>query len=425
MSDTLRRLRAAAAVTAESPSFASARYSMARIRVTEDSGIDAAFERATAISARVLKVARVGVWLFEPDGRSLRCAHQHGADGGTLPATRYLDGAHFPKYVEALRAQRWLSADDVETDPIVGELLSTYLKPLGIRSMLDAPLFRGAELVGVVCHEHVGEPRHWTPEDRAFAGSVADTIALAMEQEDRVKAETLARERLVRSQQGHKMEALGRMASAVAHDVNNLLAAIDGMAAALERAPSPEAAAKAATNIRDVVSRGAGLTRQLLTFGRPMPPTHRTLDLRQVIKGMEPILTTLVKGQCELEIATGETPLLVHGDSVEVQQVLLNLGLNARDAMPDGGTLRIFADVGISETGGSLVVVTVADEGVGMTEEVLSRAFEPFYSTKDPNEGTGLGLSTVYGILRKMGGIIDVDTQPGRGTMFTLSFPMG
>ena len=250
-------------------------------------------------------------------------------------------------------------------------------------------------------------------------------MALALEQEDRVKAETLARERLERMQQGHKMEALGRLAAAVAHDFNNLLAAIDGMAATLERTASREAAAKAATDIRDVVSRGAGLTRQLLAFGRPMPATQRTLDLRGVIKGMEPILSTLVKGQCSLDIATGETPLLVHGDSVEVQQVLLNLGLNARDAMPDGGTLRIFADLGIAESGGALAVVTVADEGVGMTEDVLSRAFEPFYSTKDASEGTGLGLSTVYGILRKMGGVIDVDTQPGRGTIFTLSFPMG
>lgn len=424
MSDTLRRLRASAAVTAEAPSFASARYTMARIRVTEDGGLDAALARATAIGARVLKVTRVGVWLFEPDGRSLRCAHLHGG-GDARPAPRHLDGARHASYVDALRHQRWVSCDDVEQDPTVGELLASYLRPLGITSMLDAPLFRGAELVGVVCHEHVGQPRRWTPEDRAFAGSVADTVALALEQEDRVRAETLAREHLVRSQQGHKMEALGRMASAVAHDVNNLLAAIDAMSAALERAPTPEATVRAATSIRDVVSRGAGLTRQLLTFGRAAPPTQRTLDLRQVVRGMEPILQTLVKGQCELDVATGDTPLCVHGDSVEVQQVLLNLGLNARDAMPDGGTLRIFADAGIAEDGAPLVVVTVADEGVGMTEAVLSRAFEPFYSTKDPSEGTGLGLSTVYGIVRKMGGLIDVDTQPGRGTMFTLSFPVG
>ncbi|MCC6648397.1 MAG: GAF domain-containing protein [Polyangiaceae bacterium] len=424
MADTLRRLRASAPVTAESPSFASARYSMARIQVTEDASLEAAFARATSIGAKVLGVARVGVWLFEPDGRSLRCAFFHGA-GGVAPPPRYLDGAAYPRYVDALHAQRWVAADDVETEEIVGELLSTYLRPQGIRAMLDAPLFRGAELVGVVCHEHVGGPRHWTPEDRAFAGSVADTIALALEQQDRLSAEALAREQLARSQQGHKMEALGRMASAVAHDVNNLLAAIDAMAATLERAPGEESAAKAAASIRDVVSRGAGLTRQLLTFGRSMPPTHRTLDLRQVITGMEPILAALVKGQCDLDIATGQAPLLVHGDSVEVQQVLLNLGLNARDAMPDGGVLRIFADVGISETGGSLAVVTVADEGHGMSEDVLARAFEPFYSTKDPSEGTGLGLSTVYGIVRKMGGVIDVDTQPGSGTLFTISFPLG
>ncbi len=424
MSDTIRRLRASAAVTAESPSFASARYSMARIRVTEDSGMEAALARAAAIGAKVLGVARVGVWLFEPDGRSLRCAHLHGADG-VHPAPRHLDGARFPAYIDALKTHRWLSCDDVSTDPNVFELLGTYLQPLGITSMLDAPLFRGADLVGVVCHEHVGAPRRWTPEDRAFAGSVADSVALILEQEERARAEALARERLVRSQQGHKMEALGRMAAAIAHDVNNLLAAIDGMAATLERAPSPEAAARAAAHIRDVVSRGAGLTRQLLTFGRAAPPTHRTLDLRLVLRGMEPILETLVKGQCALEIATGETPLLVHGDSVEVQQVLLNLALNARDAMADGGTLRVFADVGLSEAGDQLAVVTIADEGIGMTEEVLSRAFEPFYSTKDASEGTGLGLSTVYGIVRKMGGVIDVDTQPGRGTLFTLSFPVG
>ena len=143
---------------------------MARIRVTDDGGIDGAFERATAISARVLKVPRVGIWLFEADGRSLRCAHLHGPEGTARPDPRYLDGELYPKYVDALKAQRWLASDDVESDPMMAELWASYLKPLGIRSMLDAPLFRGSELVGVVCHEHTGEPRHWTTEDRALSG---------------------------------------------------------------------------------------------------------------------------------------------------------------------------------------------------------------------------------------------------------------
>jgi PAS domain S-box-containing protein len=224
--------------------------------------------------------------------------------------------------------------------------------------------------------------------------------------------------------QAQKMEAVGRLAGGIAHDFNNLLTVINSYAAMLledlgEGAPS----APSVRAILDAGERAAGLTQQLLAFGRKQIAAPRLLDLNAVVRGLGRMLRRLI-GE---DIVLGEDlqPDLgrVRADPTQLQQVVLNLAVNARDAMPRGGRLSVATGEVQSDEGGRWVTLAVTDTGCGMTEEVKAHLFEPFFTTKAPGKGTGLGLSTVYGIVKQSGGHIEVESQPGAGTTFRIYLP--
>ena len=288
--------------------------------------------------------------------------------------------------------------------------------------MLDAPIFRGGQLIGIVCHEHCGEKRKWLSSDRAFAGSVADIVSLVYEQSERIDAEERLRQQAERAKQGHKLEALGRLAAAVAHDFNNLLGAVDALAATVERrGQASEEDRGAVRAVREVVDRGKGLTRQLLTFARQQPVTTRRLDLTVLVSGLRPILTTLTRERCELALEVDDLSRHVYADPTQIEQIVINLVLNAVEAMPHGGEVEVALEDGTAH-GRPYAIIRVSDEGIGIDEPVRSRIFEPFFTTKA--EGTGLGLSTVHGIAHQLGGVVEVDTYPGRGTTFRVAVPL-
>jgi PAS domain S-box-containing protein len=264
------------------------------------------------------------------------------------------------------------------------------------------------------------------------ARAAAVTLVVRDASERKRSAEAL-RQREAELRQAQKLEAIGLLAGGVAHDFNNLLMAIQGYGDLLLM--DLDEGDKRRDDVKEILKashRAAALTRQLLAFGRRQVLAPQVLSLIEVVAGTESLLRRLI-GE-DIKIVSVSEPDLgkVLADPGQIEQVLINLAVNARDAMPGGGTLsitlanaRVDADEG-QKSGiapGRYVRVDVADTGSGMAPEVASRIFEPFFTTKGEGKGTGLGLATVYGIIQQSGGSIQVDSEPGRGTMFRIYLP--
>jgi signal transduction histidine kinase/CheY-like chemotaxis protein len=232
-----------------------------------------------------------------------------------------------------------------------------------------------------------------------------------------------------------KMEAVGRLAGGVAHDFNNLLTAILGYSQLLERKLMHDPAGL--EQIRMVFRAGeqaAALTRQLLAFSRKQILQPKVLNLNDLVRQTEKLLQRVIGEQITIVIETNAAVPRVQADPGQIEQVLMNLGVNARDAMPGGGTLTFRTanvEVGPAEAEargdgaapGRYVALSVSDSGVGMDAVTRARIFEPFFTTKGPGRGTGLGLATVYGIVKQSQGMIRVESEPGQGCTFTVELP--
>jgi PAS domain S-box-containing protein len=237
--------------------------------------------------------------------------------------------------------------------------------------------------------------------------------------------------------QSQKLEAIGRLASGVAHDFNNILMSIMGAADVLLMQLSREDPARdEAGEIKQSVVRGAGLTRQLLAFSRRQATRPQLFALAEVVGGMETLLRRLIGPEIDFLITAVDGPggaVQVHADIGQIEQVVMNLVINARDAMPSGGRLVLKIDeVTLDESAASALAegkpgryarLSVADTGTGIDDQTRARLFEPFFTTKEQGKGTGLGLSIVYGIVRQSGGYVAVHSVVGRGATFVLYFP--
>ncbi len=233
--------------------------------------------------------------------------------------------------------------------------------------------------------------------------------------------------------QAQKLESVGRLAGGVAHDFNNLLTVVCGYSDLLLKQLKPRDPLRSfAEEIKKAGDRAAGLTRQLLAFSRKQVIKPRVLDLNATIKDCAPMLQRLIGEDIALEMHPARSLGQVLADPVQIHQVIMNLAVNARDAMPDGGKLDIQTENADLMEGrpshpdavpGRYVLITVTDTGHGMDQTVREKIFEPFFTTKEAGQGTGLGLSTVYGIIRQSGGWIDVWSEVGAGTSFKLYFP--
>ena len=253
------------------------------------------------------------------------------------------------------------------------------------------------------------------------------TQALQREIAERSRAEENLR-------QAQKMEAVGQLAAGVAHDFNNILTIISGHAnLLLSRAEPHDARSESLKQISIAAERAAGLTRQLLVFSRKEMARYQTVDLNRVLAHAGELLRRLLGEHIELSLAPSEVPVWLLADESNLGQVIINLAVNARDAMPEGGQLNLRTSIEVLDTkaasrhpqarAGDFVCLRVTDTGTGMDQITLDRMYEPFFTTKEVGKGTGLGLATVYGIVQQHQGWIEVTSQPGCGTTFTIFFP--
>lgn len=234
--------------------------------------------------------------------------------------------------------------------------------------------------------------------------------------------------------QSQKMDAIGHLAGGVAHDFNNLLTVIQANASLAKIIKlTPEMTTRAFNEILDAANRAGSLTRQLLTFSRQQPINKTTLNLNQVVTEMNRMLQRLIGEHIQVNLRLSPAPALVHADASMMEQIILNLTVNARDAMPQGGTLTLTTrllplkqlppQAPAESVPGDYVCLEVRDTGTGIAEEHLNRIFEPFFTTKGVGQGTGIGLATVFGIAQQHGGWVTVDSQPGAGASFCVYLP--
>jgi signal transduction histidine kinase len=339
---------------------------------------------AAEVVAGMLRAKRVCVLALEPDGRRL------------IP-----------------RADRGSGATDAEEVERLGLAALATGRPTVVSGRtLSARIARkdGSWGVIVVIRERA---RDFGDDDVSFLQAVANVLGAVV---------TRAREEQLEAQlqQSRRLESVGKLAGGVAHDFNNLLAVILNYADFAIEAATDEEQRRDLVELSKAATRGAELVRQLLAFSRRRPVDATAVDIAEVVRDMEPMLRRTIGEDVELRcwVASELPPTVI--DPGQVTQLLMNLTVNARDAMPDGGLLTIQ----VTEIDGNVELV-VEDTGVGMTADTQAKAFDPFFTTKPLGHGTGLGLATVYGVVSQAGGTVSLDSVPGRGTRVTVQLPCG
>lgn len=405
----------------------SARLQLARLHVGKEETLRQIWLQLANLVADTLQIERVGVWVLVDDDRALRCRYLLQRSSHDVFQGAILREQDFPEYFRALHARRTVAAGHASTSSLTSELREQYLEPLKITSMLDAPIYIEGRVAGVVCHEHIGVPRQWNDTDIDFASCVADNIARLYQEYEHHHAQSALRSYEKHLMELHRMEAVGRIAAEVAHDFRGILNAAMGFAELIRRAPgiSPDVD-RYAHKIVDAMQRGGTLTQEVVSFGKDSPVAPRVVDVRDVVDAMCSMFRVLLGERIELQCDCSASVSRAFIDISQLERALLNLVLNARDAMPSGGVLRIAAadELMDDDEGESarFVTLSISDNGMGMDEETRGNVLKPFFTTKG-DEGTGLGLAIVDQIVTRAGGLVRIESEVGKGTTVRLYLP--
>ena len=412
---------------------------------------DKALNEACALMGRFFGVSRVGYGHLDPvedvfdysvcwtDGRAQPLL-------GRIPAH-----AFGVKIVARLSAGETVVVNDLQTDPLSdeAETLATA-KAVDTRSILVVPFVRAGRLRTIV-YLNDRPARRWQPDEVAFMEEVAERTRQVIERgeaeaalralnatlEARVEARTAelrATEDALR--QAQKMEAIGQLTGGIAHDFNNLLQGITGSLDLVQRRIGQGRLGdldRFITGAMASANRAAALTHRLLAFARRQPLDPRPVHVNPLVGSMEELLRRTLGERIDLELKLAAGLWLTRCDANQLESAILNLAINARDAMPEGGHLAIGTHNGqvdqatsaahVDRPAGDYVCVSVSDTGTGMDAETMARAFEPFFTTKPLGQGTGLGLSMIYGFARQSEGYVEIESAPGRGTTVRLCLP--
>ncbi|HUP62517.1 MAG TPA: GAF domain-containing sensor histidine kinase [Thermoanaerobaculia bacterium] len=394
--------------------------------------LDAALHEITEAAARTLDVERASVWLYSEDRREIRCIDLYLRGEGQHSRGVVLLAEDYPRYFEALEMNRTIPADDAHIDWRTYEFSAGYLQPIGINSMLDAPIRIGGTMIGVVCHEHVGPARQWTLDEQNFAGSIADFAALAI-QSNELQLEIAARKqteielRHARQVAEEASRAKSVFLANITHELRTPLNSIIGFSDLLLEQAEPALATKLTAieksgrallemidELLELASLEAGLT------GLDVQP----VDLRMLIEELAAgSAGALAREGNRLEIRSALDSIPIHGDPGKLWRLLSNLLENA-NKFTSHGAITIDVDASAAES----VRISVRDSGIGIAPDQVERIFEPFTqadsSLRRRHGGAGLGLAISRRLCELMGGRIEVESTPGEGSTFIVTLPV-
>lgn len=394
--------------------FETARLELAQLYDETVEARTSAYRIACKHSAQTLRVARVSVWFLSEDGETLECLlNYHLSTDEFTSGARLLRGG-CPTYFQAIRSRRVVVAHDAQRDEKTREL-EGYLVDSGISSLLDAP-YRNGQVVGVVCHEHIGPPRTWSEKEAGFASAVSDMLTILGQQAERAELQAVIAAQKQLEAQNQKMQALTKLGLVVIHDLSNIMTIVGARAELLADEPDPR---QAAEDLSEALRYGNKLLRQLRDFYNEREPTAG-VNATEVIGALEPSLRAVLGKEIELSFSCASESAMLGLTRIEVEQLVMNLCINACDALSGRRdprvTIRVVREVG-------RLVLMVSDNGTGMSEATQARIFEPYYSTKGAGH-SGVGLAAVFGIVSRAKGQIEVQSEPERGTTFKLTFPL-
>ncbi len=413
----------------------------------------------TEAAAEALEVERASVWLSHDGFSRIVCLDLFERGPYRHSSGNEIAAVDYPEYFKALGEQLAIAADDARGDRRTGEFTPSYLNPLKITSMLDAPIWAGGQMAGVLCHEHVGEARHWTLEEQQFAAVLADYASLILEARRRRRAEAelqqahaqlerrveerTAQLRAAQAQlvQSEKMASLGMLVAGIAHEINTPVGAIQSMHDTLQRAVQKlkellgpvcrrgELDAVAIEPIMNIIgdanlvlssgsARVADIVRRLRSFARLDEAELKMADIHEGLEDTLALLRHEIKHGIAVKRNYGEIPPFACYPG-RLNQVFLNILINARQAIAGQGEISV-----TTYREGNRAVVEITDNGSGIAPEHLSRIFDPGYTTKGAGVGTGLGLSICYQIVRDHHGEIRAASEVGKGTTFRIILPM-